>query len=161
MNKKLWLLGAFFMMFGNVLLSEPQFEYSIIPGTSIKIFTCSFGQRFSSLDRNTCADSATAMTYDEAVKACSGTSGKKLPTYAQLMKLVHCSTGYKSQDKSTGCIDGSIVPTILNQYYPSTVADGYWTTDSAGSGMHYTVNFQKGHRTGATDNHKYYVRCLY
>lgn len=160
MNKKLWLLGAYLMIFNSGVFSEQLYEWSIIPGTSYKIYTCSFGQRFSTYEGYKCMDSATAMTYDEAVKACSGL-GKKLPTLDQLLKLVHCSTGYKSSDKSKGCIDGSIVPTILNQNFPSTVAEGYWTTNSAGNGLHYTVNFKGGYKTGVNDKHTYYVRCLY
>ena len=140
-----------------IILSEPRIQHpqdTLVAGryrvlgehgeiiedieTGLQWGRCSLGQRWDGLS---CVGEAERYKWQ---KVADDTTGWRLPTIEELRTLVHCSRGYSVFGDNDGCKMLSHKPTIVQEAFPNTPKDSFWSSSPNNQFTAWSVDFSCG-----------------
>ena len=127
-------------------------------GTAIRYEFCPTGD-------NAC-DNGTILTSGPAYTTCNdlnfaGKTDWRAPTKNELKTLIHC-TNKTMPDDETSCGDGNHTSPTVNNLFPNTVADSYWSSSTLVdiTSFAWYVDFSYGYTNLNAKTYNVSVRCV-
>lgn len=116
--------------------------------TGLQWQRCSVGQTWDQT-MHACVGEAKSLEWTAAKEVERSGSGWRLPTLNELKSLVYCSNNNPIHigmgNGFNGCYNEYQAPTIVNEAFPNTLPDRYWTSSTTREHFHaWSISFARG-----------------